>query len=84
MRKTITIRKLNLRSVFRTVLMCMAVPYLGLLLIAIIRGAFNEIFPVIFAPLIQGAFVMLMAASYNWLAPRFGGLVIEVHDQETD
>lgn len=33
------------------------------------------------APVLYGLIVMLFVASYNWLAPKLGGLLVEIKDE---
>jgi len=67
----------------------MVIPYTTFLLVAVAGGAFEQglrntlgtMIPLIAAPVLYGLIVMLFVVSYNWLAPKFGRLLIETRDE---
>lgn len=89
MRK-VRIKKFSLTSVFKSVIMALVIPYTIIIFIFILMSAQNYsgksivtlLIPIIIAPVIYGLVFMLFAASYNWLAPKFGGLEIEIKDED--
>lgn len=95
--KKLIIKRFEPGSAFKAVLMAMAIPFLiffGLLasitiLSGFASGGFGSrfayiMFSFLFMPVMYGLIAMLLAASYNWLAPKFGGLEIEAEDNDTE
>jgi ABC-type sulfate transport system permease subunit len=97
--KKVTIKRFTPGSVFKSVLMAITIPFIfffGLfLLIVLIGGSYSNetgtglaliviITPFALIPVIYGLMFMLLAASYNWLTPKFGGLEIEAEDDSIE
>lgn len=90
--KKVIVKRFTPTSVFKTVAMAVAIPFMLFFCIAVLISlfginsngvnAFAVIFPFIIMPIIYGLVFMLFAASYNWLAPKFGGLELEIEDGE--
>jgi predicted neutral ceramidase superfamily lipid hydrolase len=92
--KKLIIKRFAPGSVFKAVLMAVAIPFLiffGFFAFLVSLGgaigdsfgskfAFAMLVPFLLMPIIYGLIGMLLAASYNWLVPRFGGLEIEAED----
>ena len=89
--KRVEIRRILPKTVFKAVLMAGAIPYTIFLIfgmISIIVGAsqngsqaiYLTVSYLIVFPLVYGLIAMLLAFSYNLLAPKFGGLIIEIED----
>lgn len=77
------------KSAFKTVLISMVISYAIFLLAAVAGGVLEQglgytlgtMLPLIMAPVLYGLIVMLFVASYNWLAPKLGGLLVEIKDE---
>ena len=79
MKKT-EIKKFEPKSAFRAVLMSVAIPYIFFLSVFIVAGILSgksdslvRLGPMIITPVIYALVAMLLVASYNWLAPKYGG-----------
>ncbi len=95
MRKMV-VNKFDLGSVFRTVLMCMAIPYLFSVIIVFLAFIFSfngfgflaavimSLLAVGIAYVFQGLVFVILAASYNWLAPRYGGLTVDMEKENVE
>jgi len=91
--KRIVIKKILPKTVFKAVLMAGAIPYMIFLIFGIISVIINiiqnseivkimyTIYYLILVPIIYGLITMLLAASYNWLAAKFGGLEIDIEEK---
>jgi ABC-type molybdate transport system permease subunit len=86
--KKIEIKRFEPKSAFKTVLISASIPYIVFFSMMVISAALNNqiektlllILPVILAPVLYGLVALLFVASYNWLAPKLGGLIIETND----
>ncbi len=90
------VNKFDLGSVFRTVLMCMAIPYLFSVIIVFLSFLFSfngfgflaaiimSLVAVGIAYVFQGLVFVVLAASYNWLAPRYGGLTVDMENENVE
>lgn len=82
MKKQVEITGINLSSLFGAVLMTLAIPLIIAALLGLMGDAGISLLALVLSPVIYGLLAMLFGASYNWLAPKFGGIVIEVKSKE--
>lgn len=78
MKKKVELTKIDLTSLFRAVVITMAIPLLISLVLAFLGGAGASVWSIIMAPVVYGLVMMLLGASYNWLAPHVGGVIVEI------
>lgn len=78
MKKKVELTNIDLTSLFRAVVITMAIPLLISLVLGLVSGAGASVWSIIMAPVAYGLVMMLLGASYNWLAPHFGGVIVEI------
>lgn len=93
--KRIEIKKFVPKTVFKAVLFISAIPILFFIVVGIIGFAVGmpqnkdqslsvTLLYLAFSPLLYGLIAMLLAASYNWLASKFGGLEMEIDEKSSE
>ncbi len=82
MKKKVELRKIDLKSLFRAVVITMAIPVIIVLILGLVGGEDISLASVVLVPVLYGLVMMLLGSSYNWLAPRFGGLIVQVVMQD--
>ena len=94
--KIVRIKKFNVKSVFKSVLLAFAIPWtIGVIILVLsaiastitsrpldVEQAIGSIIPFIFMPILYAAVAILFVLSYNWLAPKFGSLEIQIDSEE--
>ena len=89
--RRVQIKRVSPKTVFKAILMAGAIPYTIYVFFAVISVVFGVLqksgqaiyltfFYLLVFPVIYGLIAMLLAFSYNLLAPKFGGLEIEIED----
>jgi hypothetical protein len=78
MKKRVRLTQIDLKSLFRAVIITSVIPLLIYLALALLSGSFVSVLQVVLAPVTYGLVMMLLGASYNWLAPKYGGIEVEV------
>lgn len=93
--KRVKIKKFVPKTVFKAVLFISTIPILLAIILSILgytvgtpqniaQSLLLTICYLAISPLAYGLVAMLLAAFYNWFAPRFGGLEIEIDDTEEE
>lgn len=97
--KSIKIKRFSPKSVLKSVLIAIAIPYIifiilmvsGMIIGRLSNGVMSEsvnlsslAINLLLMPIIYGLVFMLFATSYNWLAPKFGGLELLIEDAQIE
>lgn len=93
--KKLQVKRFAPKSVFKSLLWAIAIPYIVIVPIVILcmiysissSGGFKILGTILYLlliPIIYGLIFMLFAASYNWLAPKFGGLEVSVEEKDEE
>ena len=93
--KRVKIKKFIPKTVFKAVLFISAIPILLFIILNIIgfevgmpqnkdQSLSLTLLYLAFSPLVYGIVAMLLAASYNWFASKFGGLEIEIDETKDE
>lgn len=78
MKKEIEVTKLDLRSVFRVVVIMSLIPGLLIFLASLLQGEF-VLWTVIVTPIASGISAVIGSFIYNLVAKNFGGIRAEIH-----
>lgn len=81
MKKQVELTKIDLKSLFRAVVISSVILVIIQVILGFIAGGGMGLFYLL-GPVGSGLVAMLLGASYNWLAPQYGGVKVEVtiHD----
>lgn len=85
------VKKFIPKTVFKAVLMATAIPFIIFAILFILErtlgltlsgnnAIFLSLLYLLISPIVYGVIFILLAISYNWLAPKFGGLEVDVDD----
>lgn len=95
--QTVKIKKIRVKSAFKAILLALTIPWgIGVIIFILsaiatytskslsVEQVIGSIIPLLYMPIIYAAVAILFVFSYNWLAPKFGGLEIEIEKEKIE